>query len=332
MENNGQLTFSDDPLLKGINEVYSMIETGEFTGAVKDLDALMDINPDYPGLTASYRTARFWLNRESESKKLKEGKDTANFFMNEWAEFEIYSAEKEMKDSAAYTAAMRFVFSTASENYRISYLKRELSQADNFSLLISLGSCFLKLGEYKQAAATLEFAKNSYSASAKLLFILGEAYWHLGDIPKSLLYYREGFLIDPSEADIDSIKAKPIMDIIAETKILKRESPDIREWIPVIGYVKEIFYVRRNVSKSTIDMISSEVFSLEKNYSSMGKDQIDSTSILPKMINKYLWLLDYYEFQSYNYENIAQIRERLIKLEHSLFREYFEKKARGRAD
>jgi hypothetical protein len=43
------------------------------------------------------------------------------------------------------------------------------------------------------------------------------------------------------------------------------------------------------------------------------------------MLNKYLWLLDYYEHQNRNPENTEQIRSRLIALDSELFSEYFRK-------
>ena len=67
MDNNGQLTFSDDPVLNGLNEVYQLIEKGEFTAAVEKADELMNIDPNYPGLLEGYRTAKFWNNREREN-------------------------------------------------------------------------------------------------------------------------------------------------------------------------------------------------------------------------------------------------------------------------
>ena len=45
MDKNGQLTFSDDPLLQGTNEMYMFIESGDFNLAVKKLDELLTINP-----------------------------------------------------------------------------------------------------------------------------------------------------------------------------------------------------------------------------------------------------------------------------------------------
>ena len=81
MDKNGQLTFSDDPILNGINEVYQLIEKGEFASAVEKIDQLMDIDADYPGLIEAYRVAKFWHNREKEIKTLEEGKDTAEYLM-----------------------------------------------------------------------------------------------------------------------------------------------------------------------------------------------------------------------------------------------------------
>ena len=63
MDKPEQLTFSDDPILNGLNIACADIREGDFSEAVNRLNQLMDDNPDYPGLAAGYRTAKFWLNR-----------------------------------------------------------------------------------------------------------------------------------------------------------------------------------------------------------------------------------------------------------------------------
>lgn len=210
MDKDGQLTFSDDPLLNGINEVYQFIESGNFAGAVEKLDILMNIDPDYPGLIEGYRTARFWNNREKELNALQDGKDTADFLMKQWKIFEEYAYEKDITKSTSYSAVMKYIFFKASEHYKISFKKQE-GNTNNFDLLLNLGDCFLRLKEYKNTVETLEYARNSYKSSARLLSILGEAYYHLQDIPKCLLYFREAFFINPSEIELSMIQAKPII-------------------------------------------------------------------------------------------------------------------------
>ena len=169
---------------------------------------------------------------------------------------------------------------------------------------------------------TLEHARNSYSANAKMMFILGTSYYHLDDIPKSLLFFKEGFLIDPSALDLSLINVKPINDIINVIKKSGKTYRDIREWLPVYGFITDIFYVRRNISKHQIDMLKNELLSLEKNYVKLNSEEIESTNILPRMLNKYLWLFDYYIHQNINFENSGQIRERLLALDKELFEEF----------
>ena len=322
MDNNGQLTFSDDTLSHESSEIYQLISEGNFREAIKKIDSLMNINPEYPGIVEAYRTAKFWSNREKELKKTPEGKKTADFLMEEWAAFDDYAAYREIKSSSAYKAVMRFIFFRAAENYKLAFQKNEDTDS-RFYLLVNLGECFLRLKEYKLAVETLEFAMNSYKSNARPLFILGESYYHLDDIPKCLLYMREAFMIDPSQVDLSLIEAKPIIDIIDVLKGSGRNFRDIREWIPIYGFTTDIFYVRRNLNKHQVESLKREVFNLEKSYSRLGIDEIDNTNVLPRMINKYLWLLDYYENQSMNRENMEQIRSRLITIDKDLFHEYF---------
>ncbi len=321
MDKNGQLNFSDDPLLSENGEIYQLISEGNFKEAIKKTDKLMNLNPDYPGLVESYRTAKFWQNRDKDLKKAEEGKMTADFLMEEWALYDDYASSRGMENSSAYKSAMKYIFFKAAENYKLAFQRNE-ETGNRLDLLINLGGCFLRLKEYKYAVETLEYARNSYSASAKMMFILGESYFHLDDIPKSLLYFREAFLIDPSQLDLSIIDCKPVNDIVEIIKSSGKRYRDMREWIPVYGFITDIFYIRRNINKHQIELLENEVFSLEKSYVKLNSDEIESTNILPRMINKYLWLLDYYVHQNINFDNSGQIRERLLNLDRELFEEF----------
>lgn len=324
MDNNGQLTFSDDPLLHDSTEIYQLISEGKFSEAIKKADQLLSINPEYPGAVESYRTAKFWANREKEIKKTGSGKKAADFLMEEWNSFEDYAAYKEMKSSSAYKSAMRYVFFRASEQYKLAFQNNE--GGDNrFDLLLNLGECFLRLKEYKLAIETLEYAMSSYKGDAKLMFILGESYYHSDDIPKCLLYMREAFFIDPSRIDLSLIDAKPVAEIVDIIHGTGRNIRDIREWIPVFGFITDIFYVRRNLNKHQTESLKGEILNLENSLSRMNSDDIEATNIIPRLMNKYLWLLDYYQHQNMNYENIDQIKKRLLSIDKDLFQEYFKK-------
>jgi len=324
MDKSGQLTFSDDPLLNGSNDVYQLIVDGNFQAAVDKLDELMGLNPDYPGLIDGYRAAKFWLNRAVELERLPEGKKTADFLMKEWEVFDEYAEIRDMKASSAYKAIMFHVFFRASEHYRTAFLKQEDS-TDNFDLLLNLGDCFLRLGEYQKTIDTLEYASKSYNSNARLLSILAEASFHIDDVPRSLWYFREAFFIDPSDIDLNLIRAKPVLELAEVVREERKECRDIREWIPVYGFLTDIFYIRKNLQERQIDTIKEQIYNLEINFQKMNRDQIEESNVLPRLMNKYLWLLDYYEFQCYDFDNLSQIRDRLIQIDRELFEEYFKK-------
>ena len=330
MNHSGQPTFSDDPILNNINIANKLIQEGNFETALNMLSELMkdnNIDPDYPGLEAGYRTAKFWFNRKDEIANLAVGKKTADFFMSEWKSFEKYAQEKIIQRSDAYQAVMMYVYYKTSEHYSLSFRNQE-DTGNDLELLLNLGSCFLKLGDYQKTVETLEFAARSYNANAKLLSLLGEAYYKLDDLPKSLLYFREAFFTDPSVIDLSMITSDYIIRLIELINEERKNCFDVREWIPVYGLITDTFSERKMMQERQIESIKVRVATLEVNYQKMSKDQIDSSNVLPRLLAGYLCLLDYFEFQNYNFDNISQIRDRLLKIDHSLFENFLNKKRR----
>lgn len=324
MDQEGQLLFSDDPFLIGCNTAFQLIEEGKFAEALEKIDELMDRNPDFPGLAETYRTAKFWISRVKDIDGLEEGKMTADFLMKEWEEFTKYAAGKGMVDSAPYNSAMKNIFFRASEHYTIAFVK-EQSTVDNFDLLINLGICFIRLEDYRRAIETLEYARSSLRSSAKLLSLLGEANYQINEIPKSLLYFKEAFFVSPSEIDLSLIRSKPVRDLAEISGKLKPHA-DAREWIPVFGHLQDIFYVKRHLNSQQVESIKREIYTMETALHQSGREKADETNIIPRLINKYLWMLDYFEFQNYDFNSITEIRSRLLKLDKDLFKDYFGKK------
>lgn len=322
MDDNGQLNFSDAPLVPGLSEAYSFMETGDFESALKIFDELVTTSMDSPGVVEGYRTTRFWLNRISDAVRLREGKTRADFYLYEWQSFLEYADSYNIQNSHSFRAAERFVYYTAAEHYNIAFQNEE-NPTNNIDLVLNLGTCFLKISEYSMAIDTLEYARSMYTANPLLLAMLGEAYYHTKEVPKSLLLFREAFFLDPSKIDLGLVKSEPVTRLYEISVEEKSGWGDPREWIPVYGHVTDFFYVKRHLTMQSIDMITRDVLSLEKNYHTMSIDRLRESNVLPRLINKYLWLFDFYKEQSYNFDNISEIRSRLIELDKKLFTPYF---------
>ncbi len=324
MEKNGQLTFSDDMILPGINNAYNLLETGDFENASKIFDEMLSKNAEYPGLTEGYRIARFWLNRRKDINELKDGKETADFYMNEWAKFYEYCQDKNTMNSTAYKAIQKFIFYSAAEHYKIAYSNNE-DPTNNFTFLLNLGKCLITIGEYYETANILEYARNTYATNSKILSFLAEAYYHINDIPKSLLLFREAFLLDPSSIELDLLTSKPLLEIQKIVKTCKPFAADVREWIPVFGYIYDIFYVRRHINNQFVERLKMEILNFERILQTLSKDKKETSSVIPRLINRYLWLFDYFQFQNFNQENISDIKKRLNEIDKQTFEPYFKR-------
>ena len=322
------MTFADDPISSRINTANQMIENGKFSEAVENLEKLRGVDPDYPGFLASYRTARFWLNRSDEMLSMSEGKKTAEFLMTEWENYEEYARDKNMFDSSSYRAAMRNIHYAASRHYSIAFMKQENTAPVNFDLLLKLGACFIKLENYKKAIETLEYAVNSYNAHAGLLSMLAEAFYNQGEIPKSLWYFKEAFFLDPSLINLDLITAEPIQRLVNFIREDRKNRYDVREWVPVYGFITDILYVRKDIHERQVEFIKEQIYKLEVDFQTMNREQIESSNVLPRLLTRYLWILEYFEFQKYSFENIGQIRDRLLQIDKPLFEDYFRKERR----
>ena len=305
-----------------------MIQDGKFHEAVENLEQLKDVDPDYPGFLASYRTARFWLNRNDEISSMPEGKKRADFLMTEWENYEEYAKDKNMQNTSSYRAAMMNIYYAASRHYGISFMKQENTASVNFDLLLKLGACFIKLGNHKKAVETLEYAVNSYNAHAGLLSMLAESFYNLGEVPKSLWYFKEAFFWDPSLINLDLITAEPVQRLVGFVREDRKNCYDAREWVPVYGFITDILYVRRDIHERQVEFIKEQIYNLEVSFQKMNREQIESSNVLPRLLTRYLWILEYFEFQKYSFENIGQIRDRLLQIDKPLFEEYFRKQRR----
>jgi len=324
MKQNEKSPLSDDLLIDGIDESYQFIEEGRFYKGVIKINELMNIDPYYPGLVEGYRTAKFWNNRKDEINKLNKGKQTADYLMTQWEDFKNYATKQNMLKSKAFKVAMKYIFFTASENYKIAFMKHE-GTADNYDLLLNLGKCFLTLGEFRSAIETLEYARSAKKEDAKLLAILGEAYFNIREEQKSVLLFREAFFINPTEIDLTLLESKAILDLIDIIKEKKFDCDDVREWIPIFGFLEDIFHTKRRLEREQYEALKLDIYNLERNFQTINKEKIQNSNIKPRLINKYLWMLDYFEIQEYDLNNQRDIKERLLMIDRDLFEGYFTK-------
>jgi tetratricopeptide (TPR) repeat protein len=77
------------------------------------------------------------------------------------------------------------------------------SRADENTALFDRGNTAFAKGNYQQAANDYQKIIDGGYQSAAVFFNLGNAYYRLGDLPSSLLYYEKAHKLAPSDEDIN---------------------------------------------------------------------------------------------------------------------------------
>jgi hypothetical protein len=68
--------------------------------------------------------------------------------------------------------------------------------------------------------------------------------------------------------------------------------PELSEWLPVYGNLLGVFSIKRDLKQVEVGKLKQSIFSLENEIRG-GGGQI--SLLKPRLINRYLWLVDHYE-------------------------------------
>lgn len=318
MDVSGQLTFEDSPLISKFNSVVTYIRNAEFNKALEIMEEILKINPDFPGLIETMKSLKFWQNRWLRIMRTQTGKEQADMLIDEWTNYENFSKSFANKPENIFIAIKNLIYKRILKNLIYAF---QNSEVPNVELLKKIGAIFLEIEETQKAIETLEYARMFRKKDSVILALLAEAYDREGNKQKAKSLFREAFLYQPHQIDLSIIKSDLIKKIIEILKTEHIDEKSIPDWIPVYGTILNIFNVKREITYDEITKLTQEAEDLEKEYYSR---QFTADSIEPKLINRYLWLIDYYTLQSPNKEYTKIYLNKLKDINPQIYEKYLE--------
>jgi len=93
---------------------------------------------------------------------------------------------------------------------------------------------------------------------------------------------------------------------LAQEKGYREE--ELREWIPVYGRLWGVFSIKRELKPIEFGRLKQSIFTLETECRGNPRQ---SALLKPRLINRYFWLIDYYENKR---EDPDLIEEVLLKI------------------
>lgn len=318
MDIGGQLTFNDSPLISKFNKFITYICKSEFEKALEIMDDILKTNSDFPGLIEAIKSVKFWQNRWIKIMREPVGKEQADILISEWANYRNYIKTFQNIDKVENTfiALKNLIYKKILKNLIYAF---QNSEVPNIELLKKIGEIFLEIDETEKAIETLEYARMFRKKDSVILAMLAEAYSRDGNQDKSLLFFREAFFYEPQQIDLAILKSDSIKRLIEEIKTDGIGEKVLAEWIPIYGALLNIFIIKRELTFEEIERIIQETEELEKEYHSR---QYNNEIIMPRLINRYFWIIDYYKMQSPNREYTKIYLNKLRELNSVIYQRY----------
>jgi tetratricopeptide (TPR) repeat protein len=284
-------------------QAFDLLRAGNADGATEALRAALRIDFEEPEVLYTLNCTNWWLEKVKVDGY--EPYDRACFIMSQWKAFYGFLDKIGQSSDRCKYAVRRFVSSVALVSFN-EVLSDGKIRHDPL-LFLQLGRCYKGVGDYDAAFDYLQKASGFMQESGEALAELADVSALIGEEKRAKVLFREAFFVDPESIDIHSMESSIIVELAEVVRSLGIKADKIVEWIPVHGAFLGVFSVKRELKLVELSRLKQVIFTLENDVRNNSEDK---DVLVPRLLNKYLWLLDYYEEKNES----ALISEVLLKI------------------
>ena len=288
-----------------IQKAYHSLKTQDAEGARLALNEALKRDFEHPEVVFALKCLSWWLERLKKLPRFEDGTeyspegfsgegayDCGGFILSQWKSFYSFldrTGEEEF-DSCLY-AVKHFVFSRA-----LGFLESVLGDGENQHdplLLLQVGRCYKGVGNFEEALRYLEQAARFRREDGEALSELADVNALLEETRAAKALFREAFFADPQGVEIRNMESELILRLAGRVREAGYGGQELLEWIPVYGTLYGVFSVKRELKLAELGKLKQSIFSLENEV--RGKAGGEKALLTPRLINRYLWLIDHYE-------------------------------------
>jgi tetratricopeptide (TPR) repeat protein len=299
-----------------LGEAYASVKTGAFTDAMDRLEQALSLDFETPEIVSSMKSVGFWKERKETLAGIRDAFDRGEFLLGQWKVFLSFCSRIGPVSERCLYALRQFVFGEALASYgKIA----EGTGNRDAELSLRIGTCMKRLGDYEQALQHIETASRQKREDAEIYAELADCYAMVNEERASKAFFREAFFLDPTRIDLGSLESGMIRRLIAKVREHGHEPPALEEWIPVYGTIYGVFSVKRELRALEYGKLKQSIYTLETDLKD-GKG--DPSVLVPRLINRYFWLIDHYIGSKEDRARIDEVLGKLQKLDSTIYEQY----------
>jgi tetratricopeptide (TPR) repeat protein len=297
-----------NPAVSGLlQKAYDSLKSRDAGTARDILEEALRVDFDDPEVVYALKCVKWWLERIKKFDDFQNAYEKGGFILSQWKFF--YSFLDRIGSPAfepCLYAIRRFVFSSALE-----FFQDVLGEGENQHepvLLLQVGQCYKGVGNYDLALRYLGQAIRFRREDGETLAELADVNALLEETRAAKALFREAFFADPQGIDLWNMESEMIVRLRDRLVSLGFSGPELPEWMPIYGAIFGVFTVKRALKPVELGRLRQSVFSLENEIRSGSNN---AELLKPRLINRYLWLIDHYENVR---EDPALIEETMLKI------------------
>jgi tetratricopeptide (TPR) repeat protein len=290
-----------------IQKAYEKLKASNAKDAAALLDEALQIDFDNEETKHALKSVNWWLEHTARIDDIKNPYEKGGFILSQLKQYYSFLDSVAGNYDLCQYAVRRYVFSSALRCFE-DLLGDGVNQHDP-GLLLLVGRCYKGVGNYDEALKYLEQAARFRREDGEALAELADVNALLGKTPEAKALFREAFFLNPEKIDLRSMESEMVIRLrnrLASEKGYREE--ELREWLPVYGRLWGVFTVKRELKPIEFGRLKQSIFTLETECrGNPGR----SVLLKPRLINRYFWLIDYYENKR---EDPDLIEEVLLKI------------------
>lgn len=300
-----------------LKEILELLRQGNPFEAQKILETLFESVLDCPQIILTNRYNVFWIDSVNRLKRIDDFIERSECTLAEWKAFQEHFFNAEEKYEPALLAVQQGFFSNALEFFKKHDDEKDSYQkAENYR---KIGICYKKLGDYENARTYLTEANRIYPRLGSVLAELADCYSLCGEDKIGKVLFREAFFVSPDDVDLDFLDSEIIKCLVKITDEKGFSGKTAQYWIPVYGVLTGVFNVKKELSSQEVAKLKKDIYALENE----NKDpSCNREMLVPRLLNCYFWLLDYYALARENNSKISEILLKIKILDSSIYESY----------
>jgi tetratricopeptide (TPR) repeat protein len=314
---------ADTQIRELIERSYAELDNSDASGALLTLEEALRLDFEDAEVVYALKCVNWWLERTRDLERIRDSYDRGGYILSQWNAFCAFLRRIGGGFDRCVFAVRRYVFSTALRAFQ-DILGSGVNEHDP-GLLLQVGRCYKGIGNYEQALKYLEQAARFRREDGETLAHLADVNALLGDARAAKALFREAFFADPRGVDLYALESEMILVLAEKVRELGYASPVLEEWIPIYGALWGIFSVRRELKQAELGRLKQSIFVLENEVRREGTQNGKagrSEASLPRLINKYFWLLDHYINKAENPELIEETMLKIKVLDPDIYEQY----------